>query len=293
MPNLPIVDSHVHLWDPAHFRMSWLDNNPSINKPFGVKEYDQATAGLDIVQMVYLQVDVEPAYGLLEAQWVADLARTEPRLAGMVPYAPLEDGDRVRSYLDALVAISPLSRGIRRLLQGESDPNFSTRPDFIRGVQLLADYGLSFDLCITHGQMPSAIRMARACPDVPIVLDHLGKPPIRNRGLEPWRSELAELASLPHVVCKISGAVTEADPENWQPDDLAPYILHALDVFGEDRVMFGGDWPVATLASSYRRWVDALDQITADLGESAKRKLWAENARRFYRLESVADADSR
>jgi L-fuconolactonase len=102
--------------------------------------------------------------------------------------------------------------------------------------------------------------------------------------LDPWREEMRELASLPNVICKVSGMVTEADPQHWTPEDLAPYLSHLLDVFGEDRVAFGGDWPVVTLAAPYRRWVETLDALTAHLSPTAKRKLWAENARRFYRL---------
>jgi L-fuconolactonase len=128
------------------------------------------------------------------------------------------------------------------------------------------------------------IELVRRCPDTSFILDHIGKPHIKDRLLDPWREQIAELAALPNVSCKISGLVTEADPERWTTDDLAPYVAHVLEVFGEDRVVFGGDWPVALLASSYRRWVEALDALTTHLAPQAERKLWAENARRFYRL---------
>ena len=124
----------------------------------------------------------------------------------------------------------------------------------------------------------------RACPDVSFVLDHLAKPDIRSGTLDPWRLHMETLARLPNVACKISGVATEADHQRWTVDDLAPYIHHALDVFGEDRVLFGGDWPVALLATSYRRWVETLATLTADLSPEAQRKLWVENARRIYRL---------
>ncbi len=284
MPDFPIIDSHLHLWDPARFRMRWVEGNPTLERPYGVADYREHTAGLDIEAMVYLQVDVDPAYALLEARWVVERAAEDPRIRAMVPWAPLEDGDRARSVLDALVATSPLVKGIRRLLQGEPDPEFCLRPDFVRGVQLLAEYGLSFDLCIHHPQFPGIIRLVERCPEVAFVLDHIGKPDIAGRVLDPWREQIAALASFPNVMCKVSGMVTEADKERWTRDDLAPYVEHVLAVFGEDRVMFGGDWPVALLASSYRRWVETLDALTAGLSPEAKRKLWAENARRFYRL---------
>ena len=284
MPDFPIVDAHVHLWDPARFRIPWLDGNALLDQRYLLGEYRAHTAGVEVEAMVYLQVEVAPAYGLLEAQFVADLAREDSRIKAIVAWAPLEDGTRARSYLDALVKISPLVKGVRRIVQGESDPNFCLRPDFVRGTQLLADYSLSCDICIYHPQLAATIELVRQCPEVQFILDHLGKPAIKNLLLEPWRAQLAELAALPNVICKISGAATEADHQGWQPDDLAPYIGHALAVFGEDRVAFGGDWPVVLMAAPYSRWVATLDALTAKLSPEAKRKLWAENARRFYRM---------
>ncbi len=284
MPLGPIVDSHVHLWDPTRFRMPWLDGNERIGKPFGLAEFREHSAGIEVEGIVYLQVEVTPPYALLEAQWVADLPSDGPPVLGIVPWAPLEDGDRARSFLDAMVAIDPRIKGIRRLYQGEPDIDFCVRPDFIRGVQILPEYGLSFDLGVFHQHLANTIKLVRACPEVSFVLDHIGKPDIKAGMTEPWRSEIRELAAMPNVVCKVSGMVTEAEPDTWTTDDLRPYVEHVLASFGEDRVMFGGDWPVVLMGSPYRRWVESLDEITAGLSDGAKRKLWNENARRFYRL---------
>ena len=284
MPNFPIIDTHVHLWNPRRFRIPWLDAAPAINQPYELKEYAGHTQGIAIEGMVYLEVDVAPSYRLLEAQWVNALADEEPRLRGIVPSAPLEDGDCARSYLDALKAIGPRIKGVRRLLQGERDDAFGLQPDFVRGVQALADYDFSFDICIVHRQLPAAIELVRRCPQVRFILDHLGKPDIKAGLRDPWQAHIRELAALPNVVCKISGMVTEADHAGWTTDDLRPYFEVVYEAFGEDRVMFGGDWPVALLASSYARWVQTLDELAAGLSEPARRKLWAENARRVYRL---------
>jgi len=285
MPNSPIVDAHVHLWDPRRFRMSWLDGNPILDTRYDLVEYNAHTEGVTVASMVYLQVEVEPPYALLEARWAAERARLDPRLAGIVPWAPLEYGERARVFITALVDIGPVIKGVRRLIQSEADPLFCLRPDFVRGVQLLPDYGLSFDLCINHRQLDSTIALVRQCPDTDFILDHCGKPNIREHMLDPWREQLRELAAFPNVMCKVSGLVTEADHQRWTPDDLAPYLMHVLEVFGEDRVVFGGDWPVVLQAATYRRWVETLDTLTADLSEQARRKLWALNARRFYRLD--------
>ena len=283
MPDCPIVDAHLHLWDPGHFRMTWLDGDDVLNKPYGLAEYREHTAGLPIEAMVYLQVDVEPPYALLEAEWAVERAREDPRLQAIVAWAPLEHGEHARSFLHALVRIDTRIKGVRRILQSEPD-DFGTRPDFVRGVRLLPEYGLSFDICISHRQLKGAIELVRACPETAFMLDHIAKPNIREHVLDPWREDMRELASLPNVSCKISGVTTEADHGAWTPDDIAPYVLHAIDVFGEDRVAFGGDWPVALLATSYRRWVETLDALTTGLSPAARAKLWADNARDFYRI---------
>ncbi len=290
MPDFPIVDSHVHLWDPSHLRIPWLDSNAHLNKRFSLPEYREHTQGIDVEAMVYLEVDLARDYRLLEAAWVVDRAKEDPRLKGIVASAPVEYGDQLHAFLDALVALNPLGRtlikGVRRLLQSEPDPDFCLQPSFVKGVQILSDYGLSFDICIVHPQLAAAVELVRRCPDTNFILDHLGKPSIKAHLLDPWRTQIKELASLPNVICKVSGAVTEADHDRWTPDDLRPYVEHVLESFGEDRVAYGGDWPVVLNASPYRRWVDTLDQLTTTLSPTAKRKLWSENAKRFYRLDA-------
>jgi L-fuconolactonase len=282
--DLPIVDSHVHLWDPKRFRMPWLDDNLHLKQPFGLQEFSAHTEGLRVDTLVYVQVDANPAYGLLEAAWAAEEAERDPRVAGIVAWAPLEDGMVAGSYLDALAKIGKPLKGVRRLIQSETDPDFHIRADFLDGLRLLPKYGLSFDICIRHDQLARSIDMVRACPDTAFVLDHLGKPGVKVHRVEPWQAEIAELAQLPNVVCKVSGLVTEADHAHWTRAELEPYVSHVLAVFGEDRVLFGGDWPVVTLAASYRDWVSALDDLTSHLEPSARTKLWADNARRVYRL---------
>lgn len=284
MPAFPIVDAHVHLWDPALMRIPWLDGIAALNRPFGPAEYREHTAGVDVGAFVYVQVEVATAYALTEARRVAELAAEDPRLRAIVAYAPLEDGRRARSYLDDLVRVSPLVRGVRRITQGEADPAFCLRPGFVEGVRQLPDYGLTCDLCIYHPQLGPTVELVRRCPEVTFMLDHIAKPGIRAGEMELWRAQLAELAALPNVWCKISGVVTEAEHQGWTPETIGPYIAHALAVFGEERVAFGSDWPVVVQAGGYSRWVEALDGLTAHLGAAARRKLWAENARRFYRL---------
>jgi L-fuconolactonase len=260
--------------------MPWLDGNAHLNRPFELSDFLHEASGLQVDGLVYVQVDVTPAYGLMEAEWVAQLDR---RVAGMVAWAPVEDGAILRTYLDRLIATNPRTKGVRRLLQSESDPDFLIDPDFLVGLRLLPGYGLSFDICIRHDQLARTIDMVRACPETVFVLDHLGKPDVRGARLDPWRDQISGLADFANVTCKVSGLVTEAR-DDWTIGELEPYVSHALQAFGEDRVLFGGDWPVVTLASSYRRWIEALDQLTSQLSPVARRKLWADNARRVYRV---------
>ena len=291
MPDVPIVDTHVHLWDPEEYPLPWLEGEavrdsevaPIAGRRFALAEYEAATRGVDVAGMVYVEVDADPAYGLVEARWVAERAREEPRIGAIVAWAPIEHGRRVRSYLRALAEVDPLVKGVRRLLQAEA-VDFCLQPGFLDGLRTLPEFGFSFDICVLHHHLPAVVEMVRRCPEVSFVLDHLGKPNIRGRQLDPWREHIRALAELPNVVCKVSGAVTEADLVNWTADDLAPYVSFALDAFGEDRVLFGGDWPVVLLASPLQRWIETLDGLTADLSREQRRKLWAENARRVYRM---------
>ena len=285
MPDFPIVDSHLHLWDPHVFRLSWLDGNDLLNRRYDLADYARQTEGVASGATVYVQTDVETPYALLEAKVVAELAREEPRLQGIVAWAPLEYGEQARAFLLELLKTGPHLKGVRRILQSEPDPNFCLHPKFVRGVQMLAEYGLSFDLCIQHRQMQSIIALVRQCPHTAFILDHCGKPNIKDHELHPWSEQITELAAFPNVCCKLSGLVTEADLQNWTHEDLAPYVSHVLASFGEDRVLFGGDWPVVLQAASYTRWVETLDILTASLSPQTRRKLWADNARHFYRLD--------
>lgn len=283
MPPFPIVDTHVHLWDPRRHGMAWLAGNAVLERPFGLAEYAEATAATSVAGWVCVEGGVGPADGFAEATWLAKLAETEPRMLGIVAAAPVEGGASARPYLAGLRALGPRIKGVRRLLQDEPDPTFCLQPGFIAGVKLLADFGFSFDICIRHQQLAAATELVRRCPGTSFVLDHIGKPAIADAVRDPWRAQIADLAALPNVVCKVSGLVTEAGAD-WTAGDLAPYVAHVLDVFGPQRVMFGSDWPVATLAASYGSWVEALDDLTDALTPEARRALWADNARRVYRL---------
>jgi L-fuconolactonase len=282
----PIVDTHLHLWDPKRLRYAWLDGNPVLDQAYGLDRYNEATEGLDVEAMVFLQCEVDTAQYQDEADWIASLAKIDPRIKGMVAWAPLEKGAAVAADIERL-ARHDILRGIRRIIQFEPDLDFCLRPDFIEGVRTLADFGLSFDICVDHRHMANVLKFAAQIPEVPMILDHIGKPAIADGVMEPWRTQMHQLAELPHVSCKISGVATEADHANWTDDELKRYVQVAIDAFGFDRVMFGGDWPVAVQAIEFRRWVAILDDVLASASDAERQKFWRDNAVRFYRLETA------
>ena len=282
MPNFPIVDTHVHLWNPTVLKYPWLEGVPALNRPFLLDDYRAACDHLDVEAIVFVQADVHPDDGLREAEWVASLAEEDPRLKGIVAWAPLEKGGSARPIVEQLAEI-PQVKGVRRLIQSEA-VDYCIQPKFVEGVRLLADFGFSFDLCIFHPQLANTVKLVKQCPDVQFILDHIGKPDIKHQVFEPWKQEIAQLSELPNVHCKISGLVTEADHEKWTPAHLKPYIDHVIACFGFDRVIYGSDWPVSTLAAEYLRWVEVLEGAVGGCSETERRMLFGENARRFYRL---------
>jgi len=232
--------------------------------------------------MVFVQCECDAGQNVQEAKWASELIQQDDRIRGIVAQAPLEHGEKVADDLAALSNVDRV-KGIRRLLQSE-DAAYCLQPGFVEGVRLLPEYGLTFDICVFQPQLANAIELVRRCPEVTFILDHIGKPNIKDRVFDPWRDELRNLAALPNTHCKISGLVTEADEQHWTREDLKPYIDHVIDCFGIDRVMYGGDWPVAAQATEYPRWVETLWQATQDLSDSDRQKLFRENAIAFYRL---------
>jgi L-fuconolactonase len=287
MPDFPIVDSHVHLADPKRFGYAWTKNAPSLNRQVLPADLINAAAPVKIDQFVFVEVDVDFPQHLAEAAWIDGLAKSEPRLKGMVAALPLERGKEIEGELDKLRRNKVL-RGSRRLIQNQPDPDFCIRPHFIEGLKLLSRYDLVFDICIFHHHLPNAIKMVRQCPEVRFVLDHIGKPGIKAGIIDPWRQHLRELAAMPNVACKISGVTTEADHKNWTREQLKPYIAHAIETFGFERVMYGGDWHVSELAGTYPQWVEIVDWVIEGATPAEKRKLFRDNAIRVYRLDQPA-----
>jgi predicted TIM-barrel fold metal-dependent hydrolase len=281
-PHSPIVDTHQHLWDLARFRLRWLQGAPKLNKSFLMQDYVQATAGLGVVKSIYMEVDVDPSQHVREAEYVAEVCRrvNTPMVAAVIGGRPADRG--FKSYVSRF-AKNPAVKGVRQVLHGAgTPPGYCLRPEFIRGIQLLGEAGLSFDLCMRPAELADGGKLVDSCPRTRFILDHCGNANVQSPDRSQWERDLAALARRGNVVCKVSGIVASAKPGAWRPADLAPIVRHVLREFGPERVMFGGDWPVCTLTATYRQWVEALREIVSNLSQGQQRQLFHDNAVRFY-----------
>lgn len=279
---MKIVDAHQHLWDLDLFCYAWLQAFPTLNRSFRMADYLEATRGVEIEKSVHLECDVDEPYMLDETRNILRLAdRPDNPLEGVVACGRPENSG-FKAYMEKIVG-HPKLKGVRRVLHTQPDW-LGQGQTFVENVHSLAGYGLSFDICVLARQLPIAINLVRKCPDVTIILDHCGVPQVKEKVLDPWRSQIRQIAELPNVFCKVSGLVAYADPANWTAEDLRPYVEHVIECFGWERVMFGSDWPVCTLSASYKQWVGALSWLTQRAGEENRNELFHDNAIRIYRL---------
>jgi L-fuconolactonase len=277
------VDSHVHFWDTGLLDYPWLSEFPGIAGRHTPEELGNEAGASTPGRIVFVQAECDRKRWLDEVEWVEALAAREPRIAGIVAHAPMDGGPGTLAAIERLAG-KPLVRGARHLIQGEPDPLFCIRPEFLAGVRELGRRGLTFDICCRHSQLPAVIELVRRCPQTVFILDHGGKPAIERGGLNPWREHIAALAAEPNLVCKLSGLVTEARRGGWCLDDLRPYAAHLLASFGPGRILFGSDWPVAKLACGYLLWLEGARQLVSDLAPRDIRAVFSDNARRVYRL---------
>ena len=285
MPDFAIVDAHVHLYDVKRLSYGWLAGVPKINRTYLLDDFDKARGKVDVDKIVFAEVAVDHGLHLEEASFIQNLADSDPRLCGIVAHLPLEKGLAVEPDILKLKGLRNV-RGIRRLIETERNPAFCLEPQFLAALRLLPKHGLSFDICIKHWAMVYAIELVKRCPEVSFVLDHVGKPDIRNGLRQPWWGQLKELSRYPNVVCKVSGVITEADHTAWTAEQVKPYVAHVIDSFGFDRVMYGSDWTVSELTHDYPAWVEIIDDIIEGASQTELRKLYRETAIRTYRLSA-------
>jgi L-fuconolactonase len=289
MPDFPIIDTHLHLWDPQRLRYSWLDGNTLLNKPYLVEDYRRDCGKVEVEAMVFLEcyADFDASSGqyIEEIEFVEGEAKRDPRLKAIVPMAPLEKGSAVEPMLAEMAEKHPMVRGIRRIMEFDSDPHaFTMAPKFIEGVNLLEKFGMHFEINVNYTQMETVLQFVKHVPNVKMILDHCGKPGIRGHHIEQYRRQMTELAKHPNVWCKLSDLPVEADWNSWTEADIRPFIDATVEAFGVDRIIYAGDWPVCLQATTLERWVEVLDHGLSGLSEADRRKIYRDNANSFYRL---------
>ena len=277
-----VIDSHHHFWcyRPAEF--GWIDDNmAAIRRDFLPADLarEMGAAGVGAVVSVQARQTVE------ETRWLLDLATQNPFIAGVVGWVPLVSPSVAAAL--AQFAAHPKLVAIRHVLQDEPDPLFMLREDFQAGIRALRDFNLTYDILIFHRHLPQTIELVDRHPAQSFVIDHMAKPAIGQRMIEPWARSMRELARRPHVCCKLSGMVTEIGRPQWTVADLRPYVEVVLDAFGPERVLFGSDWPVCLVACGYARWMEIVQELTAHLSPAERAAILGENARRVYQLKDA------
>ncbi|GAB4159345.1 MAG: amidohydrolase [Planctomycetaceae bacterium] len=286
---IPVVDTHQHLWDLSKFNLPWLKNDAvqAINRNFVMSDYLKATKGANVVKTVYMEVNVHPSQQAKEAEYVIDLCKRDdnPMRGAVIGGYPHEKN--FAKYAERF-GKNKYIKGFRTVLHDPDRPKgLCLQPRFVENMKLLGEMGLSFDLCMRPDEILDGVKLAEKCPNTRFVIDHCGNMSVTStdkKVREKWEKGIKEAAALKNTVCKISGIVVTARKGTWKPSDLAPNMNFCMDAFGEDRAYFGGDWPVCTLRATFVQWVDALKWIVRNRSAKFQRKLFHDNAVKFYRL---------
>ena len=277
--SLPRVDAHHHVWRLARGDYGWL--TPALAAIYRDFSLDDLHPLLERIR-IGTTVLVQAAPTVAETEFLLEVAHGSGGLVrGVVGWVDLA-APAGASTLERL-ARDPLLKSIRPMLQDIGDPEWILRRDVDAQLGVIEQLGLRFDALVKPPQLPALMQMVERHPNLPVVIDHGGKPAIGDRDWEPWASEIAGLADYPTVVCKLSGLVTEAG-SGWSPHALSAYVDHLLETFGPQRLLWGSDWPVVNLAGGYHRWARASDQLLARLPEADRNAIYGDNARRFYGL---------
>lgn len=273
------IDAHHHLWKYNDRDYVWMsDKMKALRRDFLMPEFQDVMRETGVTGTVAVQA----RQTVEETEWLLDLAAHHPSILGVVGWVPLIERG-VATVLERF-ARHPRLKAVRHVLHDESDDLYMLRADFNRGVDMLHDFGLAYDILIFERHLPQTLQFVDRHPDQVFVMDHIAKPRIREGVLSPWRERMKELARRENVYCKISGMATEADWETWTPDMLRPYFDVVLSTFGPGRLMFGSDWPVLTIAGGYQRWVKTFRSFISELSADEQESICQGTAIKAYRL---------
>ena len=275
-----MIDAHQHFWQLGQFDYRWLETEPHepIRRNFLPEDLEPLIDEVGVTRTVIVQTQ----HNVAENDWALGLANGSERIAGVVGWVDLASNEcesQVERYKDRDKFV-----GIRHVTQDEPDDNFIIRSDVMRGLKTLEKYNVPFDLLFFAKHLHHAKTLGELLPNLPMVIDHISKPDIKAGNIDNWKDNLQAAAKFPNIFCKLSGMVTEADWHNWKPQDLKPYVEIALEAFGPSRCMFGSDWPVSTLAGSYKQVFDALCEVLGPISDDERDQVFEKTAMEFYRL---------
>lgn len=279
------IDAHQHFWQLSQpFDYRWLDapGLQAIRRDYLPEDLAPLLQAAEIDGSIFVQTQ----HNVAENRWVLQLAEQHAYLKGVVGWVDLASPDCERQLEE--FAAHPKFVGVRHVVQDEPDDDFIIRPEILRGLKVLERHGVPYDLLFYVKHLKHAATVAKACPNLPLVIDHLSKPRIREQILDDWIANLRQAASFPNVFCKLSGLVTEADHQLWTVSDLRPYVDAALEAFGPQRCMYGSDWPVCELAGTYEQVHTAMQQLLRSLSDAEQARIFGGTAIEFYGLEVEA-----
>lgn len=274
------IDAHQHFWVYSQREYGWIDDSmASIRRDFLPADLkpELEKNGFHGSVLVQAQQTLE------ETRWLLELAENNPFILGVVGWVDLRSA-HLRAELESFSG-NPKLVGIRHIVQSEPD-DFLLQPDFLRGISLLEEFDLAYDILIYTKHLPIATEFVRHFPRQRFVLDHLAKPPIKSGAVDDWARGMRELASFPNVLAKISGLVTEANWNAWKPEDVRPYLDVAFECFGPSRLMVGSDWPVCNVAGSYTRVVTLVKDYVSRYAAEEREAVLGGNAAKFWRLKA-------
>ncbi len=275
------IDSHQHFWRYDRAECGWIDDSMArLQRNFLPEDViDQmARTGIDA------SIAVQARQSLEETRWLLELADANPFIAGVIGWVDLQ-AENPREQLETFAPASKLV-GVRHIVQAEADDRFLLTPAFCRGISMLEDLELAYDILIFPRHLDVAAEFVSRFPRQRFVIDHLAKPNIRQGELKEWERGFRALAEFPHVFCKVSGLVTEADWTRWTPDQLRPYLDVAFDAFGAQRLIAGSDWPVCTMAGDYSRTMSVLTHYLSGRPESERVAVMGGTAQRCWNLNA-------
>jgi L-fuconolactonase len=274
-----LIDAHHHLWKYSAEQYPWITGDMELlQRDFLVDDLKKVVHQAGITGVVTVQA----RQTLEETEWLLALAGQNDFMRGVVGWVPLAEED-VHYRLEQFSQF-PKLKAVRHVLHDEADDLFMLRNDFNRGIAHLKEFNLAYDLLIFERHLPQTIEFVDRHPHQIFVLDHIAKPLIRDGALSPWKASILKLAERNNVYCKLSGMVTEADWTNWREKDLQPYFDIVIEAFGPERLMFGSDWPVVLVASSYQRWIQTVQHAVSALSENEQAQILGRAAKLVYRL---------